>query len=76
MIPAVLVEFGARRIHRQHHLFARFVPGAFNGFHDDLKGCFVCWQAWRKTALITDIGATAAVVDHLLEAMVDFAAPA
>ena len=75
-IFAVDIQFGAGRVHGEHHVCAGFVASALDGFEDDFDGGFVGGQAGRKATFITDVSALATIVEHFFEGVVNFGTPA
>ena len=53
MVFAVFIEFTCRYVHGQHNVFACFVAGFFNGFHDNVQGFRVGFQVGSEAAFIS-----------------------
>ena len=75
-LAVFVVELGGRRVERDSNLLARLVAGLLDGFQDHFHGLGVGLQCGGVTALIADQGRVAAALEHALQRVIDFRAPA
>ena len=75
-LAGAIVELARRGIERDGNLLAGLVAGGGDGFENALERLFVGFQIGREAAFIADGGGIAVLLEHGLQVMEHFDAPA